>query len=340
MNWVKTLDRWRAAIVDEVSFGFVNTLHWRHPLPFDFSRQWQEYRNNWSTVSLEEYYAIPSDYSLPAWHGENKFRFESPIQSPFPKNNRAAFDIFPCDKGWEAPTMILSHGLMSVSDIGYRIWAKRLNERGWNAVFMHLPYHYSRRPPGILNGEYAVNAHLIRTVEGIRQAVMDARILIQLLSQKGCTLFGGWGTSYGGWITALLACVEPRLQRIILVEPILNVNTAIWASPASITIRAALRRAGVTAEDTRPHLRLCCPTHLKPLTQGENVILIAGEYDKIAAPEEISELHQAWPGSHFHCFPQGHVGYTLMPESFRLAQEVWKEDFQQPAQEALSSGGR
>ena len=59
----------------------------------------------------------------------------------------------------------------------------------------------------------------------------------------------------------------------------------------------------------------------------KHVIMLAGQYDRIAPPEEIEELSRLWGGTHFACFPQGHVGYTLMPESFRLAQEIWPERF-------------
>ena len=55
--------------------------------------------------------------------------------------------------------------------------------------------------------------------------------------------------------------------------------------------------------------------------------MLAGQYDRIAPPEEIEELSRLWGGTRFACFPQGHVGYTLMPESFRMAQEIWAGDF-------------
>ena len=55
--------------------------------------------------------------------------------------------------------------------------------------------------------------------------------------------------------------------------------------------------------------------------------MLAGQYDRIARPEEIEDLSRLWKGSRFACFPQGHVGYTLMPESFRMAQEIWNADF-------------
>jgi dienelactone hydrolase len=240
----------------------------------------------------------------------------------------AAFDFFPCAKGWTAPTMLLAHGLMSVSDLGYRLWARRLNARGWNAVFVHLPYHYSRRLPWHFHGELSVGGELLRSAHGVRMSVVECRIVLQQLAKKGGRMFGAWGTSYGGWIMALLGCFEPLLQRLILVEPILNIDNAIWRSPSSVTVRAALRRVGIRPEDTAASMRLACPAYQQPLMEGRHILLLAGQYDKIAPPEEIEDLARRWKGAHFACFPQGHVGYTLMPESFRMAQEIWADDFE------------
>jgi len=55
--------------------------------------------------------------------------------------------------------------------------------------------------------------------------------------------------------------------------------------------------------------------------------MLAGQYDQIAPPSQIEDLARSWDHAHFACFPQGHVGYTLMPESFRLARELWGADF-------------
>jgi len=216
---------------------------------------------------------------------------------------------------------------MSVSDFGYRRWARRLNARGWNAIFVHLPYHYSRRLPWHFHGELCIGGDLLRNAAGIRQSVVECRIVLQQLRRKGGHLFGGWGTSYGGWIMALLACFEPLLQRLILVEPILNIDNAIWKAPSSVALRAGLRRLGITPEDTARNMRLVCPGKLKALLPGKHMLMLAGQYDQIAPPEEIEELARSWDKAHFACFPQGHVGYTLMPESFRMAQEIWGADF-------------
>ena len=321
------LDEARALAVDIASFGFVNLMQARHRLPPDFRARWDVFTAEWAGRPMEDYYQIPADFTPPELPDHGRLRFASPFPGDFPENNTAAFDFFPCERGWTAPTMLLAHGLMSVSDVGYRMWARRLNARGWNAVFIHLPFHYSRRLPRHFHGELAVGGELLRTAAGLRQAVVECRIVLQQLARKGGKLFGGWGTSYGGWIMALLGCIEPLLQRLVLVEPILDIDNAIWRAPSSITVRAALRKVGLTPEDTAGSMRLVCPAQQQPVMEGRHILMLAGQYDRIAPPDEIEALARRWRGSHFACFPQGHVGYTLMPESFRMAQQIWASDF-------------
>jgi len=321
------LDEARALAVDWLSFSFVNLLQSRHPLPADFRARWDQFSVEWATRPVEDFYRVPAEFIPPELPDSRRLLFTSPYPGEHDINNQAAFDFFPCKEGWTAPTMLIAHGLMSVSDIGYRLWARRLNARGWNAVFVHLPYHYSRRLPFHFHGELCIGGDLLRTAVGIRQSVVECRIVLQQLRRKGGTLFGAWGTSYGGWIMALLACFEPLLQRLVLVEPILNINNAIWKAPSSIALRASLRRLGLTPEDTAGSLRLVCPGKLKALLPGKHMIMLAGEYDRIAPPHEVEDLARSWDNAHYACFPQGHVGYTLMPESFRMAQELWPADF-------------
>ena len=323
------IDEARALAVDFASFGFINVMHARHRLPADFRARWDAFTAEWAQRPVGEFYEIPPGFTPPELPDHGRLRFPSPFPGKYPENNTAAFDFFPCEQGWTAPTMLLAHGLMSVSDIGYRMWARRLNARGWNAVFIHLPFHYSRRLPWHFHGELCVGGDLLLTADGIRQSVVECRIVLQQLARKGGKLFGAWGTSYGGWIMALLGCFEPLLQRLVLVEPILNVDSAIWRSPSSISLRAALRRVGLTPEETAVNMRLVCPAKQRPVMEGRHILMLAGQYDRIAPPNEIEDLARLWKDSHFACFPQGHVGYTLMPESFRMAQELWASDFAQ-----------
>jgi len=328
---VRHLHRLWARAVDEVSFGAINALHLRHDA--DAGRL-RDYIAGWSGASFEEYYGVTGAGAAAAAAAldalpeiPRHLRFPSPLPGAFAANNLAAFDLYPAPAGWTAPTFLIAHGLMSVSDVGYRAWAARLNAQGWNVVFVHLPYHYARRPAGYLSGELSVSPDLVRTAEGARQSVIELRLLLRWLAARGGRLFAASGTSYGAWIMALLGCVEPLVGRLILVEPILDLQAAIWDSPACATVRRVLRRRGITPELTAAHLRLCCPLHAPPRLDPRHVLLLAGTYDRIAPPATIRALHEKWAGSHFHEFPQGHVGYRLLPESFRLAAELWPEDF-------------
>ncbi len=268
----------------------------------------------------------PDDFTPPELPDSGHFTFPSPYPGEHEINNQAGFDFFPCKEGWSAPTMLLAHGLMSVSDFGYKLWAKRLNARGWNAVFVHLPYHYSRRLRVISTASFASVAIFSarRPASGNRSS--NAGSFSSNCAKKAANFsaVGARATVAGSW--HWWPASRPLLQRLVLVEPILNIDNAIWKAPSSVSLRAGLRRFGITPQDTAGSMRLVCPGKLDALLPGKHIVAIAGEFDRIAPPNEIEELARKW-GASYACFPQGHVGYTLMPESFRMAQELWAADF-------------
>src|SRR5207247_11218837 len=76
--------------------------------------------------------------------GRAKVAWRSPVNTPFSANNIAHAEFFPCAQGATAPTVFLLHSLMSTKPIGYRRRAQRVNELGWSACLLYLPYHFSR----------------------------------------------------------------------------------------------------------------------------------------------------------------------------------------------------
>ncbi len=241
--------------------------------------------------------------------------WRSPIITNFPANNVARADFFPCPRGWNAPTVLMLHALMSASHIGYRRCAARLNELGWNACFVHLPYHYSRVPRGYWNGELAITADLIRNAEGLRQGVIEVRQLMGALRKQGCQEFGVLGTSYGGWIGALLAMVERDFRFVALMAPIVNVEHAIWESPAARFMRRELRRASIEPSLVARHYHLSSPMYNQPLCDADRVLFVAGEFDLISRPADVEKIQQQWHGSELLRVPQGHFGYRMLRET-------------------------
>ena len=318
------LRRFAATTVDSLMCASMNFLQSRHRLHARSRDEMERYVAECEKLTAHDFYAAPRDGEIASAIGDTygaTFRWRSPIDTKFPANNIARTDFFPCARGWSAPTVLMLHALMSASHVGYRRWAAHFNELGWNACFVHLPYHYSRVPRGYWNGELAITADLIRNAEGLRQSVIEVRQLMVALRERGGGEFGILGTSYGGWIGALLAMVERDLRFVALMAPIVNVEHAIWESPASAFMRRELRRAKIEPSLVARHFHLSSPMHNEPLCSAERVLFVAGEFDLIARPADIEKIQQKWRGSELLHVRQGHFGYRMLRETIaRLKQ--------------------
>jgi len=321
-NRRRPIHRATATAVDLAMCASMNLLQSRHRLNGRSAEEMERYVTECEKLTPHEYYAAPPGscrIDLPrAIENENgaAITWRSPIQTEFSKNNIARADFFSCARGRTAPTVFMLHALMSATHIGYRRWAARFNELGWNVCFVHLPYHYSRVPRGYWNGGLAITADLVRNAEGLRQGVIEVRQLMATLHEQGCHEFGILGTSYGGWIGALLAMVERDLRFVALMCPIVNVEHAIWQNPGTAFMRRELRRAKIAPELVARHFHLSSPLHNEPLCDPARVLFVSGDFDLIARPADIDAIQQKWSGSELLRVPQGHFGYRMMRETF------------------------
>jgi 1-acyl-sn-glycerol-3-phosphate acyltransferase len=318
-----------ARSVDSLLCASINWLHRRHQLNGHSRQEIERYLIACEPLSPQEYYAPPqaigsngASDSTPVVNGIRDSRmatlsWRSPIETEFPANDTARVDFFRRDAStWrEAPTVFLLHALMSSSTTGYYRWAGKFNELGWNACFIHLPYHFSRVPTGYWNGELAITPDLIRNAEGLRQGVIELRQIMESLREHGCREFGVLATSYGGWIGALLTLVESDFRFVALMSPIVNVEHAIWHSPAARRIRRELIQANIERVLIARHFHLSSPLHSRPVCDPTRILFVTGEFDSIAPPAEIEAIHQAWRGSGLLRVRQGHFGHRMMRET-------------------------
>jgi 1-acyl-sn-glycerol-3-phosphate acyltransferase len=312
-----------ATTVDTLMCASMNLLQARHRLHAGSRDEMERYVEQCEKLTAKEFYAVPPNGEL-ADRIDNHpgaVTWRSPIETRFPANNIARADLFPCSRGWSAPTVFMLHSLLSASRIGYSRYASRFNEFGWNACFVHLPYHYSRVPRGYWNGELAITADLICSAEGLRQGVIELRQLMAALRDLGCEEFGILGTSYGGWIGALLAMVERDLRFVALMAPIVNIEHAIWQNRATAFMRRQLRQAKIDPSLVARHFHLSSPMHNDPVCDADRVLFVSGNFDLIAPPTDIEKIHQRWRGSELLRVPQGHFGYRMMRETIARLRE-------------------
>jgi 1-acyl-sn-glycerol-3-phosphate acyltransferase len=318
----RPLRRVAATSVDSLMCASMNFLQSRHRLHARSRDEMERYVTECEKLTAHDFYTVPRNGGPANAIGNGAtLTWRSPISTKFPANNIARADFFQCTRGWSAPTVLMLHALMSATHIGYRRWAAHFNGLGWNACFVHLPYHYSRVPRGYWNGELAITADLIRNAEGLRQGVIEVRQLIAALRDRGCREFGILGTSYGGWIGALLAMVERDFRFVALMAPIVNVEHAIWENPGARFMRRELRRANIEPSLVARHFHLSSPMHNQPLCDGDRVLFVAGEFDLIVRPADLETIHQKWRGSELLRVRQGHFGYRMLRETITRLKE-------------------
>lgn len=305
-------ERSLAWVVDGAMCNMMHLIQWRRRADTCSREDLEDYLARCSPMSREEFFqTLPVERPL---FGDGWIEWESPRPSGHPENDRVHVRHYPV-AGNTAPTVLILHALMSASDIGYRRLAAWFNARGWSVVFPHLPYHYSRTPARMLNGELAVTANLVRNAEGIRQAVVELRQLMALLRARGTREFGVLGTSYGGWNGSLLSFLEPGIRFLALVQPIVNTEKAVWENPGSAVMRRELRARGHLPGNTRPIEHLGSPLHGVPLCDPSSIVVTGGIYDRISPMTDLEKLVAHWNGAELVRSRQGHFGYRALRDT-------------------------
>ena len=86
------------------------------------------------------------------------------------------------------------------------------NGLGMTALRLTLPYHQERKPPGIERAEHLVSSNIGRTIQSMRQAVLDTRAAVRWLKDQGFERIGVLGTSIGSCIGFLAFSHDPAID--------------------------------------------------------------------------------------------------------------------------------
>src|SRR5258705_9695260 len=86
------------------------------------------------------------------------------------------------------------------------------NGLGMTALRLTLPYHEERRPPELERADYLVGSNIGRTIQSMRQAVLDTRAAVRWLKDQGFERIGILGTSIGSCIGFLAFAHDPAIN--------------------------------------------------------------------------------------------------------------------------------
>ncbi len=114
---------------------------------------------------------------------------------------------------------------------------------GIAALRLTLPYHEERRPPELERADYMVSSNVGRTLQSLRQGVVDTRAAVAWLDAQGYERIGATGTSIGS-CTAFLAFVhDERIDAGVFDHVSGYVADVVWRGISTQHVRAGIEGA-------------------------------------------------------------------------------------------------
>jgi len=160
----------------------------------------------------DDFYALPeiSDYALVG----DQLTWTSAIDTPSAVNNLARGRFFPAKpKNGNRPRKAVVVLPQWNAQPDSHVEACRIfNFIGMSALRLTLPYHQERRPPELERADHLVSTNIGRTIQSMRQAVLDTRAAVRWLKNEGYERVGILGTSVGSCIAFLAFAHEPDLN--------------------------------------------------------------------------------------------------------------------------------
>ncbi len=196
--------------------------------------------------------------------------------------------------------------------------ARFLARKGLAVVEMAMPYHLERSRPGSSHADYMLSPNLGRTLQSVRQAVVDGRQLVRILQRAGYKSVSVLGISLGSWVAGLVAAHDPAIRRASLFLSAGSLADMVWTGGATQHIRASLEGKMELSELRRAWAPLslgnCAATLARP---GLNVQLVLAKRDRVVMPalseEFVQQMHRRGAYPYIKRLNCGHYSLALPP---------------------------
>jgi hypothetical protein len=188
-------------------------------------------------------YSAVSDYQLSG----NHLTFTTPLPTIYPKNNTVHARFFPADSRGRAVLVIPQ---WNADAGGHMDLCRMLNAFGISALRLSLPYHDLRMPEELVRADYMLSPNLGRTLQAVRQAVIDGRAALDWLQSRGYTKFAVLGTSIGSCVALITMAHDPRLNLSVQNHVSPYFADVVWTGISTRHVRAGLGE-NITLEELR-----------------------------------------------------------------------------------------
>jgi dienelactone hydrolase len=243
----------------------------------------------------EEFYQLPAitDYKLT----NEQLTWTSAVHTPSVENNTVTARFFPAPlkKGKAAsvsehrPAVVILPQWNAQPESHVDL-CRVLNRLGISALRLTLPYHEARRPPELERADHLVSSNVGRTIQSVRQAVLDARAAVNwLIEHGGYDSIGILGTSIGSCTAFLTFAHDERIDVGVFNHVSGYFADVVWHGLSTEHVRAGFKDE-VTLEELREYWLPISPMPFIPrlLRMRERPIrFIAARYD-LTFPVDLS----------------------------------------------------
>jgi dienelactone hydrolase len=176
---------------------------------------------------------------------------------------------------------------------------------GVSSALLTLPFHWQRAIAGAPSGAYFLSCDPLWTSAAFRQAVIDARGVLELLRGRGVPV-GVIGFSLGGIVAHMLMAVEPL---DLGVSALAGGNTAgiVWESMLTRAHRYAMEARGVTYERLSALWATGDPIRFAERGRPPRMLMLNARYDRLVPQRFTQELWEALRRPPIHWLPAGHI---------------------------------
>ena len=164
-----------------------------------------------------------------------------------------------------------------------------LNRFGIAALRLTLPYHEARRPAELERADFLVCTNIGRTIQSMRQAVLDTRAAVSWLAREGYNRIGIVGTSIGSCTAFLAFAHDASISTGVFNHVSGYFADVVWHGISTQHVRAGIE-PHLTLDELRAHWLPISPFPFAPKlleNPSRPMRFIAARYD-LTFPADLS----------------------------------------------------
>ncbi len=212
------------------------------------------------------------------------------------------------------PRLLYIHGYMQPETLveEFGLLATMAQILRMEVVQLQPPYHGRRKPRASrFDGESYWTADVVRSIESLRQTLLDARTLLRVLQKESPRPVGVAGLSLGGALSAVLTCLEPGFAFSAPLIAHMDLGALVADAPVLGAMREDLLRFGWKPRDFGAFTKRLGWDELRPVIPADRICLFAARDDHFFRAPVVRAMWRRWEKPRIHWYPTSHMGFLV-----------------------------